>query len=88
MRLAHKIVLYLNHEQTNHLVRAAGAARQADRSRAGAWDLACTAGAARFAYNWVLAEWKGRFVAWTKDNSLPKPNEGALRRPLNKINFN
>ncbi|MEF3194304.1 MAG: helix-turn-helix domain-containing protein, partial [Halothiobacillaceae bacterium] len=41
------------------------------------------AGTARFAYNWALAEWQKQYEAWKQDNSLPKPNEAALRRQLN-----
>ncbi|MEF3193820.1 MAG: transposase [Halothiobacillaceae bacterium] len=43
------------------------------------------AGTARFAYNWALAEWQKQYEAWKQDNSLPKPNEAALRRQLNAI---
>jgi putative transposase len=43
------------------------------------------AGCARFAYNWALAEWGRQYEAWKVDNSLPKPNEMALRRQLNSI---
>jgi len=43
------------------------------------------AGCARKAYNWALAEWKGQYEAWKLDNSLPKPNQTALRRKLNGI---
>lgn len=42
-------------------------------------------GAARFAYNWALAEWKRQYEAWKADNSLPKPSQAALRRQLNAI---
>ncbi|MEL3892168.1 RNA-guided endonuclease TnpB family protein [Ferrovibrio sp. MS7] len=47
--------------------------------------LARAAGAARFAYNWALAEWKRQYEAWKVDNSLPKPSQVALRRQLNVI---
>ena len=40
---------------------------------------------ARFAYNWALAEWTRQYEAWKADNSLPKPNQMALRRQLNAI---
>jgi Probable transposase. len=40
---------------------------------------------ARFASNWVLAEWKRQYEAWKQDNSLPKPSEGVLGRQLNAI---
>ena len=43
------------------------------------------AGTARFAYNWALAEWQKQYAAWQADNSLPKPNQYALRRQLNAI---
>jgi len=36
-------------------------------------------GVARFAYNWALAEWKRQY------ESGQRPNEGALRRLLNRI---
>jgi len=38
------------------------------------------AGIARFAYNWALEAWKKQYEAWKMDSTLPKPNEGALRR--------
>ena len=41
------------------------------------------AGAARFAYNWALAEWKRQYEACKLDSSLPKPSQAALRRQLN-----
>ncbi len=47
--------------------------------------LARAAGTARFAFNWALAEWQRQYEAWEADSSLPKPNEGALRRQLNAI---
>ncbi|MDR0672901.1 MAG: helix-turn-helix domain-containing protein, partial [Zoogloeaceae bacterium] len=43
------------------------------------------AGCARFAYNWALDEWQKQYAAWKADNSLPKPNQMALRRQLNAI---
>ena len=42
-------------------------------------------GCARFAYNWALDEWEKQYEAWKSDNSLPKPNQMALRRKLNGI---
>jgi putative transposase len=45
--------------------------------------MARAAGTARFAYNWALAEWTRQYAAWKADNSLPKPNQMALRRQLN-----
>ena len=47
--------------------------------------MARASGAARFAYNWALAEWKRQYEAWKLDNSLPKPSQAALRRQLNAI---
>ncbi len=43
------------------------------------------AGAARFAYNWALAEWQRQYEAYKTDASLPKPSQMALRRQLNDI---
>ncbi len=43
------------------------------------------AGTARFAYNWALAEWKGRHAARKLDPTLPAPSEMALRRDLNAV---
>ena len=42
-------------------------------------------GTARKAYNWALDEWQKQYAAWKADNSLPKPNQMALRRQLNGI---
>ncbi|MDR1424574.1 MAG: transposase [Azoarcus sp.] len=47
--------------------------------------LARASGCARFVYNWALAEWGRQYEAWKADNSLPKPNQMALRRKLNSI---
>ncbi len=44
-----------------------------------------TAGTARFAYNWALAEWQKQYDAHKLDSSLPKPSQQALRRHLNSI---
>ena len=44
-----------------------------------------TAGTARFAYNWALAEWQRQYEAWKQDNSQPKPSQAALRRQLNAL---
>ena len=41
--------------------------------------LARSAGTARFAYNWALAEWQ------RQDRNGDKPNEAALRRRLNQV---
>lgn len=43
------------------------------------------AGAARFAYNWALAEWQRQYDAHKKDKTSPKPSQVALRRQLNAI---
>jgi putative transposase len=43
------------------------------------------AGCARFAYNWALDQWGKQYEAWKLNNSLPKPNEMALRRNLNSV---
>jgi putative transposase len=47
--------------------------------------LARAAGAARFAYNWALTEWKRQYEASKSDPALKRPNEAALRRQLNSI---
>ena len=54
-------------------------------NNAQATHLARACGVARFAYNWALAEWTRQYEAWKADNSLPKPNQMALRRQLNAI---
>lgn len=56
-----------------------------DPNNAQATHLARACGVARFAYNWALAEWTRQYEAWKADNSLPKPNQMALRRQLNAI---
>ena len=56
-----------------------------DPNNAQAMHLARACGVARFAYNWALAEWTRQYEAWKADNSLPKPNQMALRRQLNAI---
>ena len=56
-----------------------------DPNNAQATYFARAAGAARFAYNWALAEWQRQYEAWKADNSLPKPSQAALRRQLNAI---
>jgi putative transposase len=43
------------------------------------------AGAARFAYNWALAEWQRQYHAWKADSTVNKPSDAALRRQLNAI---
>ncbi|MDR0380195.1 MAG: transposase [Candidatus Accumulibacter sp.] len=47
--------------------------------------MARATGCARFAYNWALAEWDRQYAAWTQNKRLPKPNQEALRRQLNRI---
>ena len=42
-----------------------------------------SAGVARFAYNWALAEWNRQYEAHKNDATQPKPSEAALRRQLN-----
>lgn len=42
-------------------------------------------GAARFAWNWALAEWQRQYVARKDDRSLPQPSDVALRRHLNSL---
>ena len=54
-------------------------------NNAQATHLARACGVARFAYNWALAEWTRQYEAWKADNSLPRPNQMALRRQLNAI---
>lgn len=42
-------------------------------------------GAARFAYNWALGEWKRQYAARRDDPSLPQPTDAGLRRQLNAL---
>ena len=56
-----------------------------DPNNAQATHFARACGVARFAYNWALAEWTRQYEAWKADNSLPRPNQMALRRQLNAI---
>ena len=56
-----------------------------DPNNAQTTHLARACGVARFAYNWALAEWTRQYEAWKVDNSLPRPNQMALRRQLNAI---
>jgi putative transposase len=42
-------------------------------------------GVARFAYNWALDEWQKQYAAHVANPTLPKPNEGALRKQLNAV---
>ena len=42
-------------------------------------------GVARKAYNWALDAWHTQYNAYKEDNSLPKPNQMALRKQLNAI---
>ena len=55
-----------------------------DPNNVQATHLARACGVARFAYNWALAEWTRQYEAWKADNSLPRPNQMALRQ-LNAI---
>ena len=56
-----------------------------DPNNAQATYFARTAGTARFAYNWALAEWQRQYAAWKQDQSLLKPSQAALRQQLNAI---
>lgn len=56
-----------------------------DPNNAQATYFARAAGAARFAYNWALAQWQRQYEACKADPSLPKPSQMALRRHLNGI---
>jgi putative transposase len=56
-----------------------------DGNNAQAPYFARTAGTARFAYNWALAEWKRQYEAHKTDPGQPKPSQMALRRQLNAI---
>lgn len=47
--------------------------------------LSKTAGTARFAYNWALAEWQRQYAARQSNPALPAPSQLALRRQLNAI---
>lgn len=44
-----------------------------------------SAGTARFAWNWALAEWQRQHAARREDPSLPAPSEASLRRQLNSV---
>ncbi|MDR2716257.1 MAG: transposase, partial [Coriobacteriaceae bacterium] len=44
-----------------------------------------SAGVARFAYNWALAEWTRQYEAHKENPTLSKPSQTALRRQLNSI---
>ena len=44
-----------------------------------------SAGTARFAYNWALAEWQRQYAAWKADPTGSKPSGPALRKQLNAI---
>lgn len=56
-----------------------------DLNDAQATYMARAAGTARKAYNWALDAWQKQYAAWKADNTLPKPSQQALRRPLNAI---
>ena len=47
--------------------------------------LARSAGTARFAYNWALAEWRKQYEARKANPDLPAPSQLSLRRQLNAI---
>ena len=42
-------------------------------------------GVARFSFNWGLEQWQHQYQAHVQDNSLPKPNEQALRKQFNAV---
>jgi putative transposase len=42
-------------------------------------------GTARVADHWALAEWQRQYAAWQADDTLSKPSDAALRRPLNAL---
>ena len=42
-------------------------------------------GVARFSFNWGLEQWQTQYQAYQQDNSLPKPNEQALRKHFNAV---
>ena len=42
-------------------------------------------GVARFSFNWGLEQWQTQYQAHVQDNSLPKPNEQALRKQFNAV---
>lgn len=56
-----------------------------DPNKVQATHLARAAGAARFAYNWALAEWQRQYQARKADPALPAPSQLSLRRQLNAI---
>jgi putative transposase len=56
-----------------------------DPNKVQASCLARAAGAARFAYNWALAEWNRQYAAHRADPALPAPSQLSLRRQLNAI---
>jgi putative transposase len=56
-----------------------------DPNNAQATYFARASGAARFAYNWALAEWKRQYAARQDDTSLPQPSDASLRRQLNAL---
>jgi putative transposase len=56
-----------------------------DPNKVQATGLARAAGAARFAYNWALAEWNRQYAAHRADPALPAPSQLSLRRQLNTI---
>jgi putative transposase len=56
-----------------------------DPNKVQATYLAKAAGAARFAYNWALAEWQRQYAAHQADPAQPLPSQLALRRQLNAV---
>lgn len=56
-----------------------------DPNRVQATQLARAAGAARFSYNWGLAEWQRQYQARKENPALPAPSQLSLRRQLNAI---
>jgi len=47
--------------------------------------LAKSAGCARVAYNWGLAEWNRQYEAYKADNTLPKPKAALIRKQWNSV---
>lgn len=73
--MAHKLLARLR--AANKTIRVHKIALDPNNVQLG--SLARSAGVARFAYNWALAEWERQYKAGEK------PNEGKLRRQLNAI---
>ena len=49
--------------------------------------LLSSAGAARFAYNWGLAEWKRQYEAYTQGQQVNRPNAYDLRKLFNERKY-